>query len=266
MGELLMQRFPDEPKPEWPADIISGLAGIILVQLWAARNGIDNTLDRAHRYGRRLASMAQRSASGSSWVSAASAHVNLVGYSHGTSGIAAALFSLLEHFDDPILLAAAEGALAYDNAHFSAERQNWADFREAKTEDEPEFMNGWCHGAPGIAVSRLRMQNPPADLWVALKETLRSVQAGHNFCLCHGVCGNADVLLSAHERFPNVEYLQAAHAVADRALEFFHRPERPWNCGIEEHEDAPQLMTGVAGIGYFLLRCANPGVPSVLAI
>jgi len=265
-GDLLLKRLPEEPKPEWPADIISGLAGIILVQLWAARNGIDYALDRAYRCGRRLASMAQRSAAGWSWTSPASAHINLVGYSHGTSGIAAALVGLLEHFDDPFLREAAQGALDYDNAHFSFEKQNWADYRTAETEDAPEFMSGWCHGAPGIAVSRLQMRNPPPDLWVALNTTLRSVQAGHNFCLCHGLCGNADILLSAHERFPNLEYLHAATAVADRGLECFHRRDRPWNCGIEEHEDAPQLLTGVAGIGYFLLRCGNQAVPSVLTI
>ena len=39
-----------------------------------------------------------------------------------------------------------------------------------------------------------------------------------------------------------------------------------WLCGVPEGVETPGLMTGLAGIGYGLLRLADPGrVPSVLA-
>jgi lantibiotic modifying enzyme len=52
---------------------------------------------------------------------------------------------------------------------------------------------------------------------------------------------------------------------ADRALALAEDGDGGWPCGIGTGE-TPGLMLGLAGIGYFFLRVANPlDVPSMLA-
>jgi hypothetical protein len=40
----------------------------------------------------------------------------------------------------------------------------------------------------------------------------------------------------------------------------------PWPCGIPGAGEAPGLMLGTAGIGYFYLRLAKPEIPTALRI
>jgi lantibiotic modifying enzyme len=44
-------------------------------------------------------------------------------------------------------------------------------------------------------------------------------------------------------------------------------PDAPWPCGVASGRNNPSLMLGDAGIGYGLLRAADPySIPSVLVI
>ena len=49
-------------------------------------------------------------------------------------------------------------AFAYERAHFDASEGNWPDLRDEPggTRRGQRYMTAWCHGAPGIALSRLR--------------------------------------------------------------------------------------------------------------
>ena len=79
----------------------------------------------------------------------------------------------------------------------------------------------------------------------------------HN--LCHGDLGNAELLLLAGQR-PRA--LRRAHDVLEH-----HRRTGTWLCGTPAGVEPPSLMTGLAGIGYQLLRLAEPEtVPSVLTL
>jgi lantibiotic modifying enzyme len=66
-------------------------------------------------------------------------------------------------------------------------------------------MTAWCHGAPGIALSRLRAYEIlkdnayEAEALVAVETTRHAVEsrrlsANANYSLCHGLAGNAEVL------------------------------------------------------------------------
>ena len=124
-------------------------------------------------------------------------------------------------------------------------------------------MSAWCHGAPGIGLSRL-LSVPWIDsaatqfeIETALETTLESGFGG-NHCLCHGDLGNIDVLLEAGRR-------TAAYQAAATVLESIERDG--WRCGNPLEVESPGLMTGLAGIGYELLRLAEPErVPSVLSL
>jgi lantibiotic modifying enzyme len=75
----------------------------------------------------------------------------LTGFSHGASGIAAALARLHEITGSPRLLEAVSKALRYERGTFDESAANWPDFRAPYDPGSPRFMLSWCHGAPGIA-------------------------------------------------------------------------------------------------------------------
>jgi lantibiotic modifying enzyme len=134
----------------------------------------------------------------------------------------------------------------------------------------------WCHGAPGIALSRLRAAELLGDdalrseALVALATTretiVEAVETGiGNFSLCHGIAGNADVLLEgSRSGLGETDDLDLLAAVAELGAERYARPAAAWPCGTHAAE-TPSLMLGLAGIGHFYLRLADPTVPSVLA-
>ena len=134
----------------------------------------------------------------------------------------------------------------------------------------------WCHGGPGIALSRLTAAErlDGARRWRAeagtglelTQETVaRAIQhrAG-NFSLCHGVGGNAEILAEG-ARVLGGRWTRGADLAAEAAEAglVWHAATGQWPCGAGQRE-TPGLMLGVAGIGYFYLRLAGAPAPSVL--
>ena len=133
-----------------------------------------------------------------------------------------------------------------------------------------------CHGAPGIALSRLRAYEVlndaknRAEAVVGLAATRRAVDsqlefANSDFCLCHGLAGNAEVLLYGHK------ILGAAAEGRKSPLCGCLIPEsndtssaRTSGRAASEVEENPSLMVGMAGIGHFYLRLGAPQVPEVV--
>ena len=56
-----------------------------------------------------------------------------------------------------------------------------------------------------------------------------------------------------------------AESVAQEGFDRFEKRRIPWPCGLPDANETPDLMLGLAGIGYFYLRLAAPAkIPSVL--
>ena len=91
----------------------------------------------------------------------------LTGLAHGGSGIALSLMELHAATGRPEMLDLAREAFAYEDRFYSAARGNWLDVRFPHSTDgeEPEgrFQVAWCHGAPGIAIARLRAAQIDTD-------------------------------------------------------------------------------------------------------
>jgi lantibiotic modifying enzyme len=88
---------------------------------------------------------------------------------------------------------------------------------------------------------------------------------GGNHSLCHGSLGNLELLLQAGEILENRCWRDQASRLAAIILESIQR--KGWLCGNPLGVESPGLMTGLAGIGYGLLRLAEPArVPSVLVL
>lgn len=277
-GLELLERAGDESDL---LDVVTGVAGSIapLLRLHK-RFGHAWLLDRAIAHGRTLVRTANRSAEGASWTTSPGyAARDLTGYSHGTAGIAVALLELSAATNDASLRALAEDAFRYERAHFSEAQQNWPDFRvmpgTPQDANWPGYAMAWCHGAPGIALSRLRAYELTGDdtyrleAGVAIQTTYRAVSAadptGANFSLCHGTSGNTEAFVVASRVLREPGYLAVADWVADRGIELYARPTSEWPCGVNGGGETPNLMIGTAGIGHFYLRLFDPDrVPSVL--
>jgi lantibiotic biosynthesis protein len=259
----LRQADPDPSQ----LDVIGGSAGAIAVLLnLHARAPSAPLLEAALRHCELLLQEVSRSEDGWSWKTIPASR-NLTGFSHGASGIAWALLELHRVTGEPRLREAALEAFRYERSCFNAAEQNWPDFRG----EQPSYPVFWCHGAAGIALSRLRAWQilSDANLLSEARAALRTVEQHSpsltGFSLCHGRAGNADVLIHASQVLGEESWLKTAEAIAEEGLERFERRRTPWPCGLPDANETPDLMLGLAGIGHFFLRLADPAhVPSVL--
>ncbi len=163
--------------------------------------------------------------------------------------------------------------MKYERAFFDPEVGSWPDLRQQRSENgERAFFYAWCHGAPGIGLSRLDLLDlltDPTDQATFRKEIQAAVRAtltrgfGMNHGLCHGDLGNLDIVLQAAERLDEPSWREAGLDQAARLLADLEK--HGWRGGIGAGILQPGLMTGLAGIGYGLLRLADPErVPSIL--
>jgi lantibiotic biosynthesis protein len=274
-------RLVERIQPDAENDLMRGLAGSV-VSLLAMRRWLREPLDRAQALGTLLLARAEWSDETTSWPTGLAAHrlENLLGMGHGTSGIALALAELAAATGRNDFAAGARAAVAHEDARFDSEARNWPDLRAATRTGArgPSFVSAWCQGAAGIALSRLRIHALLGDHGLAddarvglrtTAELTRRALAAHGaeHCLCHGLAGNADILMTGARAFPNdgSGWAQLAEEVAESGVIRYPRAGRDWPCGPGIGRD-PSLMLGISGVGYFLLRVADPSVPSVLAL
>jgi type 2 lantibiotic biosynthesis protein LanM len=251
-------------------DVLSGSAGCALVLLGMhERTGEARYLEAARRCGERLLATAMPGPEGGVGWRTPAAERPLAGFSHGATGFALALLKLASATGDARYGERARDALTSERSLFVPERGNWKDLRGAAGEGD-RFTAAWCHGAPGIALGRLRalryLDGPHmrAELETALATTLREGFGGGH-CLCHGDLGNLEALLVAGEVLQEPRWNRLARERAAGILQ--EAREGGWRCGLPRNTESPGLMMGLAGIGYGLLRLAAPErVPSVLSL
>ena len=122
--------------------------------------------------------------------------------------------------------------------------------------------HGWCSGDAGTALARLAA-GVPADLDSYLRTaTERPVLA--DLSLCHGELGAVEPLVWLAERdHTAVEAVRRRRTGLVLAAVQQYGPQ----CGTPRAVPSPGLLTGLAGIGYGLLRLAfTERVPSVLLL
>jgi type 2 lantibiotic biosynthesis protein LanM len=256
-------------------DVVGGAAGCLASLLCLYRcSPSERTLAAALRCGDRLLDQARSLEQGIGWVTRAAAGP-LTGFAHGAAGMAWALLELSAVSGLPRFRSAARQAIAFERSLFSRKAGNWPDLRDAEAfgqsgdNSRPQFMTAWCHGAPGIGLARLQSlrhlddEETRAEVDAALRTTVGQGFGG-NHSLCHGDLGNLELLLQAGEVLHPRWRAQAGH-VASQVME--NMANEGWRCGIPSPAESPGLMTGLAGIGYGLLRLADPAsVPSVLVL
>jgi lantibiotic modifying enzyme len=262
--------WPVDSAPE-ALDIMAGAAGAIpaLLRIHQAHGG-DSLLACAIRLGDTLLTSAHRGPSGWSWTTLSRCTADLTGFAHGAAGIAWALLELFDRTGEPRFRSAAEEGFRYERNCFSPEHENWPDFRSFEQRDGSagatgRFCTAWCHGAGGIGLSRLRAwQILGQDLYrdeakVAIQTTARAIADTRegSYCLCHGHSGNSELLLCASQLLDAPEYAALAQRVGSAGIERYERKRIPWPGGGPSGHETPDLMLGLAGIGYFYLRLSG---------
>lgn len=276
-AEELVKLLPDLIDKDQVLDVIGGSAGCILglLSLYHALPSA-HTLEVAIRCGDRLLAQAPQcgadlQVAAEAGDTPASISPPLAGFSHGAAGMALSLLKLAAVSEQERFRQGATAAMDYERTVFSPERKNWPDLRDLEQmrdalvnssgRKEPPFMVTWCHGAPGIGLGRLASLPYFEDgvmheeIGIALQTTLAQ-GFGWNHSLCHGDLGNLETVLTAAQVLGDADYQAHTERLAAMLLESIET--QGWLTGIPLGVETPGLMTGIAGIGYELLRLAAP--------
>ncbi len=284
-AEALVELLPDLIARDRTLDIVGGVAGCILALLGLYTvHANPQTLAVACLCGEHLLQTAQPMERGVAWKTIPN-EKPLGGFAHGTAGIALSLLKLAHASGDQRYYQTALDALAYDRSLYRPAEQNWADLRALAAQlargrreqlageeqtDVSSTMIAWCHGAAGIGLGRIGGLSCMDDelvrqeIEIAVKTTAeRGFKDNHS--LCHGALGNLELLLMADQTLKEPHYHALLTDVTAMVLESI--TTCGWVAGVPLGIETPGLMTGLAGIGYELLRLAEPTrVPSVLLL
>ncbi|MCP4970352.1 MAG: hypothetical protein GY932_07155, partial [Arcobacter sp.] len=179
-AKKILEPLKGNEKADYGIDVIGGAAGAIPALLIMEQNFNDNfCLDMAIALGENLIAKANMETTGWSWGDNSKYNFrNLLGYAHGTAGIAHAFLELYNATSSTYFLYAAEQAFLYERQFNNQKLFNWPDFRHSELSEyiynneleklkgvlkdnllspyNKKFMTAWCHGAPGIGLSRIR--------------------------------------------------------------------------------------------------------------
>lgn len=194
----------------------------------------------------------------------------LAGFGHGAAGICYALTRAHTITGEASFLDAALEGVEFERRLFDSRHSAWPDRRPVELRADGRWPARWCHGAAGIVLGRLGMMTEPGASPVdALEEEIRAglvaveQQYGTGWdTMCCGLAGRVEAFTVAAQRLDDPGYADLAAAGAAVLLE-----------GVREglrlpalRNSRPGMFQGVSGIGYQLLRVADPGLPSVLLL
>lgn len=283
-GISIIKSVKSEQITEHEIDIISGAAGSIsvLLKLFYAEKDHD-FLALAVKCGNFLLEKGIKENEFWSWKTVDPTWA-LTGYSHGASGIASALLELYATTKDENYWHASMGGFQYEKKWFSEQAQNWPDLRQYTGSGNLNYGTMWCHGAPGIAIAYLKAYEMTknefflSEAKIALNTTLKSViketeaNSNANFSLCHGLAGNADILLYASDILDDTSYRNVAEKAGSIGVQLYDATNTVYPSGVNDpsgqtsgQQENPGLMLGLSGTGLFYLRLDNSkDIPSAL--
>lgn len=283
-GLDLVKSIKNETITEYEIDVVSGPAGSILVLLKLYYQEQDETfLEIAVKCGQFLLGKAIVEGDTYSWKTV-DPNYALTGFSHGASGIAVALLELYATTKKEEFWHAAMGGFRYEKKWFNEQVQNWPDLRQYSGEGQPNYGIMWCHGAPGIAIALLKawemtkqdyfLQEAKKALATTNHGVIRDLQPQSmaNFSLCHGLAGNADVLLYGADILNDPSLKEVALKVGDYGIEHYEKTYTLYPSGVNDpsgvtpgQQENPGLMLGLSGTGMFYLRLFDSkAYPSIL--
>jgi lantibiotic modifying enzyme len=248
----------DDPKS---TDIISGAAGIGIFRLnLAAATGAKEDLEAARRTGEWLATRAIGVEGTVCWrVGADETSRIYTGFSHGAAGIGYFLLGLWRATGDGAYLDLAEraGRFVARNA-IPDGTDGWLWYRTVPPDKEEQIRIQWCHGPPGNGLLFAALVEAGKEAFrpalerclVTTRRRGRTARVGGSEC--HGVAGNAELFLEAYRVTGEKTLLDDARLFGSALL-----VPKDGGFSVDTRYDS-SYMLGLAGIGHFLLRLADP--------
>jgi lantibiotic modifying enzyme len=259
--QIISELHPDQLLADDCVDVLQGVSGLIGPLLMA---NTEKSKELAIVCGERILDLQLECGGWPQSIGTSLKKAPLTGFSHGASGICAALSCLANASGDTRFTNGVLKAIDYERSVFTVSRGNWPDFR--RTNQPSEFRHGWCHGAPGIMLSRMisirhgiSSQYIDEDLQVARNTTLEGLkqfkrQEMSQANLCCGILGLVNILqldaVSNSFQIPS-EVTGAKSILASRV-------SIPCNRQTDSLSTvpvcSPGLFNGMAGIGLALLE------------
>lgn len=267
------------------SDLLNGISGtlLVLIHLFSTTQDQD-VLSNIEFFAKTLVRRANLGRKGIYWDRMNNNIAGLCGLSHGASGVGFVFLELGAYFKNDAAISIGLLALEYEEQYFDVDRRNWLDLRTLIHIDEfyDEYRNayengdnkkfektksvvGWCHGAPGIGLVRLRAYQLLRDdrYLKQVKNVIDTVQNSlfdrslcNNFSLCHGVMGNTELLLAYADITKEQEYIDVVHRAASQAIQ--EKARRGFYLsGMSNWQEDESLLLGNAGIVYAFLRISE---------
>jgi lantibiotic modifying enzyme len=183
------------------------------------------------------------------------------GFAQGIDGVACALLELYQTSGRNDFRHAAEQAFQKERCRPGAESKD-----QSEGQKEIKGSATWFDGASGIGLTRLRAFEVLGDdsyLSEAKANLDRGIEGlsassgslgNEDFSLAHGRPGVAELFLCAIRVLKHASHKTIAEQVGLEGIERYRKTDSAWPCGTPGGSEAPNLMLGLAGIGYFYLR------------
>ncbi len=247
-------------------DIVAGCSGCILALInlydWVQDENIKTV---AIQCGDRLIEKAITMKKGIGWGTIAN-QKPLSGFSHGVAGISLALLKLATFTGDERYQKIALEAWEYERSLFSVTEKNWHNSEQ----DQENLAVAWSYGATGIGLARLgsisqvKTTQVNLEINIAMETTIAS-GFGNNHSLCNGDLGSLELLLQAISTKSQPELTHTYYQKINQVLNSIE--QQGCYCGVPLGVETLGLMTGLAGIGYQLIRLAFADrIPSLLLL
>lgn len=257
-------------------DIIAGAAGgaLVIMALYKA-GGEERLLELVKSYAESLIKKRFKYDKWNLWPTNYAPRP-LTGFAHGAAGFALTLAKAYELTHIEAFKEAALEALDYEASSYMPDYNNWPDFRHNRDlkPGQTAFMAGWCSGAPGIGLARLKMPREFHDSQVRIdiENALSFTMALRRFHdsrdhLCCGFAGRIDFLIEAATELNRPQLMEEAKKqfsfIVNRAA-----LNGSYTLPVEESKSifTPGLFTGLSAVGLTALRLIDPKLISSVLI
>ncbi|MBV8636201.1 MAG: hypothetical protein JO002_17035, partial [Burkholderiaceae bacterium] len=232
-------------------NVVGGAAGALLVLCELDRIApFHGALPAAQLCAAHLAVHARKDKRGAHWdcldCDSMGAAFAPIGFARGNAGIAAALGRFGAHAGQEKYLILAREAIRYE--------------RGALALSGATAGAGWCCGTPGIGLGRLALPFELRDeQWhIEVERAVQQASAaelGVMHTLGHGSLAELELLIAYAQQFPGKAQ---SHAVVRLARDLHESGAAGWHSECGPGYTNHGFISGLAGIGYGLLRVAKP--------
>lgn len=182
------------------------------------------------------------------------------GMAHGNSGFLMPVIKLWKLTEDKKYEVLAEHIWEYEESLYDEQINNWIDMRFKDRESDDIGSMGWCHGAPGIVLSRIYCYEWVEDeKWKG--RFRRDIFRGYaklkqfwkrdSWSLCHGCCGNLWILEEVESFLIRKGWIEETKT---RANQFKMMCLKEMIHMLPQERLNPGLMNGYGGILLYLLN------------